>query len=654
MQIIRRLYFYAVTLVSLETVIWGLIGLMRSVASPPVLGASADRLAAPLAFILVGLPVFLSHWRQVQRMAAQSAEEAVARLRSVFFYLALIATLLPAAQNALAFLSRTFTQAFGLESSSALFGAEQSLVDNGVAIGVNLLLAVYLYRRNRQNWSGEVCDALSEAEKDRLRENYTDTRRVYRIFWLSYSLVLTVLGVRQLLAYLLLSPQSIGAPSAAMLSNGLALLGVGLPVWSYTHLLWNRSPEARGETTSWLRIAFLYIVTWLSMFLTLYQVGKVSEVLFRLLLGATSSTTQALQSLRPALALGIPIGVVWWLYGMQRQAAITQCQPPLLRHALQRFHATIVASAALLAVIIGSSRFLAFVLRWLFDAKSYFSQSGRGELSASLAVLLIAIPVWFGYWRQLQQEAAPEGEQGAHTRRSLVRKGMLYVWIFVGVVGTMFATGSFFFTILRAVLGTPPDNLALESLLSLRLTLIFLAVLIYHLIVLRCDQRLAAAALAARQAAYPVAIGVAQESRLAKELTEALQKEAPHLPVFWLEDNQQVSEQALEQAKALVISTEILEKATADEQKLWQAFAGQRIIIPDPQSEWYWVGGSVQSMSALAKQTARALRLLAEGQPLPRQADNTLLTTLAYVLAALFLLQIGLLTLFSLLAPIMD
>lgn len=654
MQIIRRLYFYAVTLVSLETVIWGLIGLMRTVFSPAVLGATADRLAAPLAFILVGLPVFWVHWQMVQRMAAENADEAGSRIRAVFFYVALVATLLPAAQNALAFLSRSLTQAFGIDSSQALLGSGQTLADNAVAVGVNLLLAAYLFRRNRENWSGEICAALSEQEKEWLSENYADARRLYRYLWLGYSLALTVLGVRQLVAYLLLSPQGLGAPAATQLANGLALLAVGLPIWLATQRLIDHSLTESAEAFSWLRLAFLYIVTWIGMFLTLYQLGKIGDLILRLVFGESLSLAQSLHFLRPAIAVGVPISVVWGWYGRQRQEAVRLREMPLLQNALERFHATIVASAALLAILLGSSRLLDFLINLVLGNSTYFVERGRGELSASLATLAIAIPVWLHYWRPLQQEAAQAGEAGDHARRSLVRKAMLYAWIFVGVVGTMFATGSFFFEILRAFLGTPTENLALDSLLHLRLTLIFLVVLIYHILALRRDQRLAAASLAARQADYPVIIRLAKESQLAKELADSLRKEAPHLPIFWLEEDEQPSETQWKQAKALVFSTQALETSPTNGQGLWQTFAGQRIVIPDSQSHWYWVGGSSQRVGTLARQTARALRLLAESQELPRQSENPLLTSIAYVLAVLFLLQFGLAILFTGIAPFID
>ena len=61
MKTVRRLYFYAVALISLEVVLWGLINLLRSIIDQTV-GGGAEALASALALILVGLPIFLFHW----------------------------------------------------------------------------------------------------------------------------------------------------------------------------------------------------------------------------------------------------------------------------------------------------------------------------------------------------------------------------------------------------------------------------------------------------------------------------------------------------------------------------------------------------------------------------------------------------------------
>ncbi|HLO13476.1 MAG TPA: DUF5671 domain-containing protein, partial [Anaerolineales bacterium] len=106
MKSIRRLYFYLVALISIEVVLWGLIGLLRSVVDETISGG-ADALAKALALILVGVPIFLIHWLWVQRAAARDEEEKTATLRAVFFYAILLGTLIPVVQNLLSFIDRS-------------------------------------------------------------------------------------------------------------------------------------------------------------------------------------------------------------------------------------------------------------------------------------------------------------------------------------------------------------------------------------------------------------------------------------------------------------------------------------------------------------------------------------------------------------------
>ena len=114
MKSIRRLYFYLVAFISIEVVVWGLIGLLRSMVDDVVSGG-ADALAQALALILVGVPIFLIHWLWAQCAAAQEEEEQTASLRAIFLHAILLATLIPVAQNILSFFDRSLVQAAGLQ-----------------------------------------------------------------------------------------------------------------------------------------------------------------------------------------------------------------------------------------------------------------------------------------------------------------------------------------------------------------------------------------------------------------------------------------------------------------------------------------------------------------------------------------------------------
>jgi len=117
MQIVRRLYLYALSFVSLETVLWGTIVLARSSLANQT-GGSTLQLARSLSLILIGAPVFLFHWRLVQRASQADVEERSSWLRAVFLFGMLVATLIPVAQNALALINRGLLIAFRLDAVS--------------------------------------------------------------------------------------------------------------------------------------------------------------------------------------------------------------------------------------------------------------------------------------------------------------------------------------------------------------------------------------------------------------------------------------------------------------------------------------------------------------------------------------------------------
>ena len=66
--------FLAVALISLEVVLWGLINLLRSIIDETV-GGGAEALARALAFVLVGVPIFLFHWLWAQHVSSRDEEE---------------------------------------------------------------------------------------------------------------------------------------------------------------------------------------------------------------------------------------------------------------------------------------------------------------------------------------------------------------------------------------------------------------------------------------------------------------------------------------------------------------------------------------------------------------------------------------------------
>lgn len=172
-----------------------------------------SNLALSLALIAVGAPVFGLHWFWIQRGVSQEEDERQSLLRAGALYGFFLATLIPAAQNALAMVNRAMLQSETSLVCRPLIGGDQTWTDNLIAIGLNLLLAGYFFLVLQKDW----CN-LTETRQS------ANARRLFRYLMVIYGLVLTLIGLNQVLHFLLPLPYAVlGSRSYGMLVNGLAL-----------------------------------------------------------------------------------------------------------------------------------------------------------------------------------------------------------------------------------------------------------------------------------------------------------------------------------------------------------------------------------------------------------------------------------------------
>ena len=236
MKTVRRLYFYAVSLISIEVVLWGLINLLRSIVSQTV-GGTAEVLARALALTVVGLPIFLFHWLWAQRLAAADDEERTASLRAIFFYGILLGTLIPLIQNLLALVKRTLLMRRRAWSRSARSSARRR----------------HRFRqpdRHRDQRPG--CPLFLDRAARRMgalpdgNANFADVRRLYRYLWVIYGLLMTIFGAQQILRFIFFVPTGLlGELGRETVVNGLALLLIGTPVWVYA---WTSVQRSLSQT----------------------------------------------------------------------------------------------------------------------------------------------------------------------------------------------------------------------------------------------------------------------------------------------------------------------------------------------------------------------------------------------------------------------
>lgn len=624
MRTVRRLYFYAISLISLEVVIWGVIGLLRTVLS----GGGSGLLASSLALTLVGLPVFLFHWSIAQRDALKDPDERTSRIRALFLYGVLAGTCVPMVQNGLAIFDRAFLLLFNLDTTLATIGRNQTWLDNVAAIVINAGAAAYMYSVLRTDWSSGLPDV-------HLRE----LRRLYRNFWMLYGLGLAVFGVQQTLFYLLNWPLGIGTSPGVVLANGLTLLVGGLPVWvSFWRTLQNSLPQP-GERESLLRLVILYALALVGVATVLTSSGLALAILLRRILGEVQTVSDILSQLSNPVSIAIPLGGVWAYYGRQLRLD-TEAMPDLPRRAgVRRLYYYILSAGGLISTFTGLTILFSFLIQAVVG-KALWGTNLIHQLSNGLAVLATGFPLWWLTWRPMDLEAAEKSDAGEYARRSVVRKTYLYLALFAGVIGVMVSAGWLFYVVIRTLLHNAPADPLLQGLDWAQRLALFALWLGYHWSVLRRDGQQAERSLATRQAAYPVLVLDSDDGVFGQEVLAALQRHSVRVPVAVHPISQGVPDEEKSMARLVVLPTALVTQP-GEAYRLWlENYGGERLIVPRAGERWQWMGFAAQTDHDLASQAAQAIRQMAEGQPMRLNPPLSAWTIMGYVFGGLFGLQL--------------
>jgi hypothetical protein len=353
-------------------------------------------------------------------------------------------------------------------------------------------------------------------------------RRLYRIIWVVYGLVMLVAGVQQMLRFVLTVPSSTlyGINTRVTFTNSLSLLLVGTPLFYFAwQTLQNSLREAR-ERESLLRLGMLYILSLSGVITVLSTGGVIADMLLRFVLGERPGFPAFMSSISTPLSLGIPLAGVWAYFSHWLNLSMSEVPDAPRRAGLRRFYFYILSGIGLVATFIGLILLLSFVIDNQVGV-TLLATNLRPRLASALAVLLVSLPLWWLTWRPMQADALQAGDSGDHARRSLMRRIYLYLILFASVIGGMVVTGSILFLLIRSLLGDTQSNLLSDVLNFLQLLLLFVILGVYHGQTLRRDGQIAAEALNQKHAAFPVLLLDPGDSPVMKDMQANLEKQLP-------------------------------------------------------------------------------------------------------------------------------
>jgi hypothetical protein len=623
MKTIRRLYFYAVAIISIEVVTWGIINLLRSIFSADKITNDASTLAGALALIFVGVPIFLIHWLWAQRTSAKDEEEKTASIRAIFFYGILLGTLIPAVQNLLALIDRTFLSAASLYVTRAIVGGTQTWLDNLIAIVVNLLIAAYFWRTLQNEWR-----TLPETE------SFTEIRRLYRFVWMLYGLMMVIYGAQQALnyAFTLSIGNVLGTVGRETAVNAIALLVVGAPIWFLAWKILQDVLAESAERESYLRLGILYLLSLGGVIVVLTAGGNLIYRLLMQVLGEGKKVAEFVQGIGGPISIGVPFAIVWAYYGkwLDQQFAFDEDSPR--RAGKKRLYFYILSFLGLGATLFAVISLFSVVIDLIFT-RAYLSSGGfASAISTALGSLAAGLPLWLLTWRPVQADALAEGSVGDHARRSVIRKTYLYLVLFASVIGGMISGGTMIFTLINSALGGGVGDVAKSALNSLQILVWFLVVLLYHLSALRMDGVATADTLEDKQKEFKLVVLEDGDGRFVESVKATFAKRAPKLPLTVVNVNDGIPADL--QADAIVMSGSLVvnppEKAGA-----WiRSFGGIKLIVEDELAGVAWMNDLGQA--------ADSAKAMAEGSKIRPHSPKgvSAWTYVAYVFAALFALQL--------------
>lgn len=622
MKTIRRLYFYAVSAISIEVVLWGIIGLLRSIFNPQDITNNASNLASALALIFVGVPIFLIHWAWAQNVSSKDDEEHSASIRAVFLYGILLGTLIPVVQNLLAFINRTILSSAQLSAYRAVVGGSQTWLDNLIAIVINLLIAAYFWNVLRSNWK-----TLSEPE------SFAEIRRLYRFVWVLYGLLMAVYGVQQAISYAFSFPTGVlGEIGGETAVNAIALMVIGSPIWYYAWRFLQDALVESDEKESYLRLGLLYLLTLGGVIVFLVSCGDLLYQLLQQLLGDGQSTNEFIRELGGPISVAVPFGVIWAYYGkwLSQQFAFDENLPR--RAGKHRLYTYVLSFLGLAATVAGLIALLS-VLIDLVLGNNYLSDAGiREPLSGAIATLVVGLPVWLVNWRSAQAQALADNDMGDHARRSVIRKAYLYLVLFASVIGGMVAAGTLVFNLVNTALGGGSSDFWTAVLNQLATLILFIVLLVYHLLALRADGTARADVLAEKQSKYQVVV-FDRDGKFGVAVKAVFAKRAHDVPLMVVDVNVGIPSDL--KADAVILPGSIAVNTPETVEAWLRSFSGNKLIVSDEAAGVFWMNDF--------EQAADSAKSLAEGQDLRPQSSKrttSIWTYVAYVFAALFACQL--------------
>ena len=475
----RRLYLYLVSFVGLSLALSGLVEVLKQLlqhfgvssgisivglSSMVSMPAEVDKssLAVAIAYIVVGVPLFLIHWLWIRALATGPSEEAGAErrsiIRSLFFAYVLMSFLLSAAGALVQLFQTGLLRGFNVEATSGSALISMGDASNWANLIVYGLAWLFFARSRYRDLRNEPVITGAAAWVSRL---YLYGIAIYALAsWLlaTISLIGTVVDAigRPELGNL---GSVLGGNESdwwkAPLLTAIATLAIWAPIW-LAHLLFsNRLLRetflGMRERVSRVRLAyFMAVVSLAVVIIASLASGALASVVAWAVKAKDPSETPAWRNLVVAILASLIPAYLWLRHRNRAEAEANAEAEAVAGGQLERVafpwpvrvadHLT--AFAGLIFFAAGASLLLALILEQLTGAlpigvalptigsESLASVGRSWEMSNAFAAALVGALIWIPFWLMANRRRLADPAREA---RSTARWYYLY-WIAAGTI----------------------------------------------------------------------------------------------------------------------------------------------------------------------------------------------------------------------------
>ena len=612
---VRRWYIYVVSAISLQSVTWAIIALLRNLF---IFGIDPLAVAFQIAVVVIGMPVFLAHWLWGQRLVGKAIEERGASLRRLYLYGSMAAFLGP-------FTANTF------DSIRRLLGGTNTYHTNvyqqlllGDAIVYHLLAMVVL----AVLWFYHQRVATEDSKAAPETNGSATVRRLYVLGFSAVGLTLTTMATIHLIRWIMLQFGGSVIRSSGLgigLMDEITRLIIGVPLWV---IFWRWAGRlfdgpSEEERASALRKFYLYGAVFIGALSAVANATGILASVFRRVLSLSPEG-----DIRQPLPVIIGMGVLWAYHALVLRDDGERAREAPRQAGMRRLYLYLIAAIGLSALLVGLSGDVSVIIRALDEG---FGSGLREGFAWFTAAIIAGLPVWIVPWRRAQIGAVASVPSGADARRSVERKIYLYFFLFVATMTVLSSAVYIVFRILSMILGEQPPTLT-ELGHAISFSLIAVGVWLYHGQSLRGDGLLSRREQAQCFTALRIAVVDVDEGRFGQAVVDELGREIPDVTPNLIILNSEVIEGAEAGASQEVIATQLSEAGLivgpwviaipggdggALSASIAQAIVespARKLLVPLRIEGWEWAGVERWETETLVRQTVHAIKQMATGK----------------------------------------